>query len=631
MKRFFKVFFFVVGDIILLTLSLWLSFLLRFDGHIPKVYYNVFPLYLLISLGIKLAAFESYRLYNISWSLVSIYELFAVFKACTMSSLLIVSLFFFLHDIRIFKIVPRSVLLIDYLITFFLIAAFRSMKRIQWQMFSKKTLTARNKVLVVGAGNAGEQLVRDMLRTPKAGLYPIGFIDDDPAKRGVSIHGVKVLGNRYDIPKIVKRYKVDEIIIAMPSVPSHEIRSIVDIARECQIRSIKILPSLNDIFTRKVGISDIRDIKVEDLLGRDPVVIDTEAIESYIAGRTVLITGAGGSIGSELARQVTRFRPKCVVLLDQEETELFFIRRELRELAPDIEIAPIICDIRDHSKLERIFAKYLPEVVFHAAAYKHVPMMEENPDEAVKNNIIGTQAVAEVSIKFGAEKFVLISTDKAVNPTSIMGASKRVAEMLVIKLNERGITKFVAVRFGNVLGSRGSVIPIFQEQIRKGGPVTVTHPEVRRYFMTISEAVLLVLQAGSMGNGGEVFVLDMGEPVKIVDLARELIKLNGLEPDVDIPIIFTGLRPGEKLFEELLTAEEGSIATSHSKIYVAKINFDYDTDKLFKKIEELEALADRGDNENIVRTLKELVPNFNPDLRNWSHVFEKEIEDTTQT
>ena len=630
MKRLYKVLFFLFGDIFLLTLSLWLSFLIRFDGSIPHVYFRVFPLYLMISLGIKLAAFESYRLYNISWSLVSIYELIAVFKACTMSSLLIVSLSFFLRDIRIFGMVPRSVLLIDYLLTLFFISAFRSIRRIQWQMFKKKALTANKKVLVVGAGNAGEQLVRDMLRTPKAGLFPVGFIDDDPAKRGISIHGVKVLGNRYDIPRIVRKYKIQEIIIAMPSVPSHEIKSIVDIARETELKSIKILPSLNDIFTRKVGISDVRDIRVEDLLGRDPVVIDTEAIESYIGGRTVLITGAGGSIGSELARQITRFKPQSIILLDQEETELFFIRREMKNLAPDIDIAPIICDIRDHSKLERVFARYLPEVVFHAAAYKHVPMMEENPDEAVKNNIIGTLNLAEIAIKFGTEKFVLISTDKAVNPTSVMGASKRVAEMLAIKLNERGITKFVAVRFGNVLGSRGSVIPIFQEQIKRGGPVTVTHPEMKRYFMTISEAVLLVLQAGFMGDGGEVFVLDMGEPVKIVDLAKELIKLNGLEPDVDIPIVFTGLRPGEKLFEELLTAEEGSIATSHSKIYVARINYESNSETLLKRIEELEHLADRGDNTGIIKVLMELLPRYRPDPRIWKDIPERKIEDTTQ-
>jgi FlaA1/EpsC-like NDP-sugar epimerase len=442
----------------------------------------------------------------------------------------------------------------------------------------------------------------------------VGFIDDARERRGFTIHGVKILGGREKIPGIVRSLGVEEVLIAIPTASSGEIRNIVEITRSAGITDIRVVPSLNKILSGQVKLGDIRKVQVEDILGREPVTIRMSEIETFIRGKRILITGAGGSIGSELARQVPRFLPKQMILLDIDETELFHIENELRGHR-NCDIVSVVANIQDRLKIRQIFEEYRPDVVFHAAAYKHVPVVENHPDEAVKNNVFGTRVLAEVSRETEVRTFIFISTDKAVNPTSVMGATKRVAEMMVRTLSAKnGGTRFTAVRFGNVMESRGSVIPTFKEQISRGGPVTVTHPDMKRYFMTVSEAVLLVLQASAMGQGGEVFVLNMGEAVRIADLARELIRLSGFESDRDIPIVYTGVRPGEKLFEELLSAEEGTTATEHERIFRAKIANGLDDEDLFRMIADLERSGREGDIEEIIRLLMSLVPTYTPSM-----------------
>ncbi|MBE3584485.1 MAG: polysaccharide biosynthesis protein, partial [Limnochordaceae bacterium] len=420
-----------------------------------------------------------------------------------------------------------------------------------------------NHVLIVGAGEAGVASLREIRNaTP---WRVVGFIDDDPAKQGLRLQGVPVLGDRNDIGRVARAYHVETILIAMPTAPRAAIREIHELARKTGCR-VQIVPGLYELMNGRVTVNRIREVRIEDLLGREPVKTDLHGIQACVGGRTVLVTGAGGSIGSELCRQVARFGVARLVLLGHGENSIFAIQNELRETYPDLKLVSCIADMRDVRKVNAIFGQYRPQVVFHAAAHKHVPLMEANPDEAVTNNVFGTLNLARAADRVGAERFVMISTDKAVNPTNAMGASKRVAEMIVQTLNRYSRTRFVAVRFGNVLGSRGSVVPTFKRQIAAGGPVTVTHPDMRRYFMTIPEAVQLVLQAAALAEGGEIYLLNMGEPVRIVDLAREMIRLSGFEPDVDIKIKFTGIRPGEKLFEELRTDDESVERTAHGSI-----------------------------------------------------------------
>jgi FlaA1/EpsC-like NDP-sugar epimerase len=440
----------------------------------------------------------------------------------------------------------------------------------------------------------------------------VAFVDDDPEKKKLLIHGIKVIGNRKEIPQIVKNLKVDLAVIAMPSVPSNEIRDIVSYVHKAGIDEIRIIPGRKEILSRNISILDIKKIDLKDLLSREPVEIEYSQLRKNLQGKRILITGAGGSIGAELGRQIAQFDPGLLAILDFDETELFHISQELRENHPGLRIFPVLGDILNKEKMATVYHEVTPQLVFHAAAYKHVPVMENFPEEAIRVNILGTKILAELSVQCGVEKFIFISTDKVVNPTSLMGASKRVAEMVITDLNNQEKTHFVAVRFGNVLGSRGSVIPIFQEQIKKGGPVTITHPDMKRYFMTIPEAVLLVLQAGSMGHGGEVFVLDMGEQAKIYDVACELIRLSGLEPHKDISVVFTGARPGEKLFEEVLTAEEGVEPTTHPKIFKARIKKPLSQNTLNGNIEKLKDFAQRQDRAAIVQTLQELIPTYQP-------------------
>jgi FlaA1/EpsC-like NDP-sugar epimerase len=598
-----------LGDALLLALALYLAFLIRFEGKIPQTHFSNIGFIIIVALTLKIPIFYLFRLYRMSWAYVSFHELLDVFKAVTLSSIAL-GTFFFLWGGSV-TILPRSVLMLDYLLTLFLIGGFRSARRI-YQGWRGGFYKEGRRVLIVGAGDAGEQIVRAMLSERRSHYFPVGFVDDDPAKQGITIHGVRVLGTRQEIPQLVQQHEVEELLIAMPSVSSKIIRETVELGRRAGLKDIKILPGFHELVTGRVGLTDIRSLQLEDLLGREPVRLDMREIEAYLKDKTVLVTGAAGSIGSELCRQIVKFHPQLLIALDQDESGLFAIHNELSQRFPKAKFASVIADIRDTCKIERIFEYYRPRVVFHAAAYKHVPLMEAHPDEAVKNNIFGTLIVAEAAQRTRVEKFVLISTDKAVNPTSVMGATKRVAEIILQALNGQGPTKFVSVRFGNVLGSRGSVIPIFQEQIKRGGPVTVTHEEMKRYFMVTSEAVLLVLQAGALGQGGEVFVLDMGEPVRIIDLAREMIRLSGYEPDRDIPIVFIGPRPGEKFFEELLTAEEGTVATKHEKIFVARTSVPISPKQLWQQLHKLEKLAEQGAHGEIIQTLQELVPTYKP-------------------
>lgn len=603
--------FFLGSDAILLALAFTLSFYIRFEGTVPEVHLKQLFTYLPIFVGLKVIAFYIFQIHRFTWSYVGLYELVKIFKILTVCSLILSSLILFLAYEESFKGFPRSVFLIDYALSLIFIGGFKISKRV-YLHGTKISLTEQKRTLIIGAGNAGEQIVRDMKRTKDSPYLPVAFVDDDPNKKKVLIHGIKVMGNRKDIPEIVTNLEVEMAVIAMPSIPSREIRDIVSYLHKAGISEMRIIPGTKEIMSRNISILDIKKIDLKDLLSRESIQIEYSQVRKSLEGKRILVTGAGGSIGSELGRQIAQFKPSLLALLDFDETELFHINRELKEDHPEVEVLSVLGDILNQEKMVAVFQQMAPQLVFHAAAYKHVPVIEDFPEEAIRVNILGTKILAELSQKYGVEKFVFVSTDKAVNPSSVMGVSKRVAEMVIMDMNHQEKTQFVAVRFGNVLGSRGSVIPIFQEQIRKGGPVTVTHPEMKRYFITIPEAVLLVLQAGSMGKGGEVFVLDMGEQVKIYDVACELIRLSGFEPEKDIPIVFTGVRPGEKLFEEVLNAEEGVEHTAHSKVFKAKIGRELSGGSLEQKINQLENMARLQDRTAIIRTLREIVSTFNP-------------------
>ena len=602
--------FFFFSDIILISFSVFMAFLLRFDANIPSQYFNtIFSLTILVLL-FSLPAFYFFRLYSFSWSYVSTDELISLAKATIISFLLLVVVFLVFNDRVIFQNFPRSTFLIIYFLVFMFCGAIRFSKRIYFQLFITGLEKGKEKTLIIGAGDAGEQILRSILASRDNFYLPVGFIDDNSIKQGVAIHGLKVLGKIDKITDIARDKGVRQIIIALPSANSQTIKEAVELGRKAGVKNIKIIPPITEIIDGQISTKDLREIEIEDLLGREPVSLDTNLIEDFVKTKKILITGASGSIGSELARQVSKFGPSELMLLDQDETGIFNISREIKAKFPYLKTESVIADIRDKHKINRIFQQFKPNIIFHAAAYKHVPLMEENPDEAIKNNIFGTEIVAKAALEFNAEKFIFISTDKAVNPVSVMGATKRAGEMICQYLNQRNGVKFISVRFGNVLNSRGSVIPIFKEQIRKGGPVTVTHPDMKRYFMVTSEACLLVMQAAQIGQGGEVFVLDMGKPVKIVDLAKELIRFSGFEPDKDIPIVFTKPRQGEKLFEEILTAEEGTIATQHQKIFKAKLA-ETNKENLKQGLEELKLVVVRNQQQQrqeIIIALKKLVP-----------------------
>ena len=502
----------------------------------------------------------------------------------------------------------EGVLVLDFFAAVIVLSGLRMLVRLYHEEFFAETRGTARRYLIVGAGNAGEALLREMHRRKDVQYDVIGFIDDDPHKQGMSIHGISVLGTVEQLPVICDKQNIDEIAIAMPSASRKQLRHVVQICQGTKLK-FSTVPSLTDIASGRYQVSQMRNVDINDLLGRDVIQLDLSKIEDFLKDKVIFITGAGGSIGSEMCRQVCGFGPKMLLLVEQAENPLFFIERELRREFPDVPMQAIICDIGDKVRVDELFARHKPQVVIHAAAHKHVPLMEGNPGEAIKNNVVGTRNIADAADANGATDFVMISTDKAVNPTSIMGSSKRIAEMYIQDLNTTSQTHFITVRFGNVLGSNGSVVPIFKKQIADGGPVTVTHPEMTRYFMTIPEASQLVLQAATMGQGGEIFLLDMGEPVKIVDLARELITLSGFRPGEDIEIEFSGLRPGEKLFEELSIEGEDMIPTHHPKIAIWK-TIAKERDVLRTQISRIVEVAPSQDRTKIVAAIKDLIPEF---------------------
>ena len=582
-------------------------------GEIPFEYGQMVVPAILLFIPFKLFCFAAFRVYGSSWSYFGMYEMWNIVKALIVSFFVLAGLTLLFRDYTFFYRLPRSILFIDFFCTLFLTSALRISKRFYFHVLHGKVDFENSKsTLVIGAGNAGEQIVRDMKRNHHSSYWPVGFIDDDPRKKNINIHGVKVYGGREKLSHFVEHLGVEAIILAIPSASPKELREILEYVHESGVSETKILPGLNEILQGTVSLADLKEIRIEDILGREQAVVDQKQILQSLAHKRVMITGAGGSIGSELLRQVINYNPERVVALDIDETELFYMEQELKDLAEGVRVCPVVADVRDGDKMRWVFENHRPHVVFHAAAYKHVPIMEEYPEEAIKTNIFGTIVVAELAVDFGVDRFVMVSTDKAVRPTNVMGATKRVAEKIVNVLNEKGVTSFVSVRFGNVVGSRGSVIPIFQEQIRKGGPVTVTHAEMTRYFMSIPESVLLILQAGAMASGGEVYVLEMGDPVKIVDMAKEMIRLHGLQPDVDIPIVYSGIRPGEKMYEELLTSREDVEKTGHPKIYKARESKCYED--LFQKIALLEKQVLVPEPIELRATLKVLVSSYCPEL-----------------
>lgn len=592
----------------IIAVSLLLAYAVRFDFVIPADHRARMVELLPAVLVIKLAAFWLLGGFRGWWRYVSMPDLVQIVKANVIGSAL-----FILYAVALYRLdlIPRSVLLLDGVFCFLLIGGVRFVTRIlreNWHPMHRRRSDKR--VLVFGAGEAGQMIAREIRLNPELDMDLVGFIDDDPIKRNTVLQGLTVLGGQQELVDLIAAHRVNEVIIAIPSATGKQIRAIVERCQSTRCH-FRVLPGVGELIDGRVSVQQIRDVDLNDLLGREPIHLDECRIRNYIEGKRVLVTGAGGSIGSEICRQVARFNPAKLILFENAETPLFLIEQELSKTVSGFPIVPVIGDVRNRRRIEVIFDQQLPEVVFHAAAYKHVPMMEANPAEAINNNVQGTRLLADAAIYFGVEKFVMVSTDKAVRPTNVMGASKRVAEMYVQSLSRTSKTSFITTRFGNVLGSNGSVIPTFKQQIAAGGPVTVTHPEVTRFFMTIPEASQLVLQAGSMGQGGEIFLFDMGEPVRIATLAEELIRLSGLQPHEDIEIVYTGLRPGEKLYEELLLGDEGVLPTPHQKICIARASSPaYDV--LDPQIHALVSHSKTLDYDAIARALKELVPEYTP-------------------
>jgi len=600
--------FFAAGDAVLWAVSCCLAFLIRFDGAIPPKYVATLPLVLILFIPVKLAWHALFRLYRVAWDLVGLIEIVGVWKASTAAFLTLAGALFLLQDIPAFGTLPRGVLVLDYLLGTTLVAISRLGQRLLDEfLHARSRKTNGTRVLLVGAGAAGERILRSMVNEKHMQYRPVGFIDDDVSKHGTYVHGLKVLGGREAVPDAVRKLGVEEMVITIASAGAGPIRDIMRYAREAGVRRVRVLPSINELLAGKVSVQDLRDVNVEDLLGRKQARLDGSRVNTFLAGRTVLVTGAGGSIGSELARQLARSDAGRLLLLDTNETAIFELAGELPEQRPVGHVHPIIADVRDAEKMQRLFALWRPDVVYHAAAYKHVPLMEDHPDEAVRTNISGTLAVAEAALAHKTHTFVLISSDKAINPRGVMGGTKRAAELLMKALNRRQATRFIAVRFGNVIGSRGSVIPVLQEQIRRGGPVTITHPEMTRYFMSTREAVTLVLQASAIQAAHDIFMLDMGQPIRIMQLAEDLIRLSGLEPDKDIPIVFTGIRPGEKLHEILETTEEPLEPTELPGVFAVRNNGHVDEFSLRLALRELDGLSRAADASGVKSLLQRLI------------------------
>ncbi len=614
----------LAADAAIFVLSLFLAYLLRFD-FTPSPDYLLQMVYLYIYvLPIKVVVFFVFGIYRGMWRYTDLFDFWRILQASLISSLLLVALVLYLHR---FEGYPRSVFFIDGLLTLLLCSMLRVFIRTMYRYRENLHITVlpwkrRRKigdwhedVIIIGAGDAGEKLLREIIENPSLNYDVVGFLDDNQDKKGRSVHGVPVLGQIHDLEVLGAKMDISQVLIAMPQASGEQMRRIITICDKLKI-SYKTLPSLGEIVNGKVGVKDLRYVDYGDLLGREQVRLDLVSIQNYLQGQVVLISGAGGSIGSELTRQIVKFSPAKIVILDVSELNLHNIQNEL-----DLELAfhdyiPVLGQVQDKSLLEWIFEEHCPSVVFHAAAYKHVPILEDNPWQAVFNNIHGSQVIMETALKYNAAKFVLVSTDKAVRPTNVMGASKRIVELMMYEYNYKSNTAFMAVRFGNVLGSSGSVVPLFKRQIEHGGPVTVTHSEMTRYFMSISEAAQLIVQAGALGKGGEIFILDMGVPVKIDDMARDLILLMGKKPDMDVKIEYIGIRPGEKLHEELAHDLESLTATRHEKILVLKNEIGQGRNRgaisdIQQGLIELLTLAEKRDLQGIKSNLKELVPEYN--------------------
>lgn len=612
-------------DAVVINLAFVLALLIHFEGIIPPGHGWDLFWSAMLSTGVRIVAIAGYGLYRWSWRYADLDSALRMAMAIISSSVLIGFILFayFMYGELILGLshiyYPGPSLIIETLLCLlFLITgrfSYRILQNIQKEQYKGK------RVLIVGAGEAGEILAHEMIDRPALGYKPVGFVDDHRAMQGLRIHSIPVIGTIKDIPSLVKETEVDVMAIAIPSMGKNRSREIYDICHKAGVE-IKILPRVENPTDNFIKLSRLREVQPQDLLLREEARVDIKEIASYLTGKTILVTGAGGSIGSELCRQVAMFGPARLFLLGRGENSIFQIMNELSDSHPHLALFPIIADIRDANKVDQVMRRYRPDIIFHAAAHKHVPLMELNPEEAIKNNVIGTKNLADAAVKYGVTQFVMTSSDKAVNPTNIMGASKRIGELIL--QSRQGETRFMSVRFGNVLGSRGSVVPSFKKQIAAGGPITVTHPEITRYFMTISEAVQLVIQAGAMAQDSRIFVLDMGEPVKIVDLARDLIRLAGMEPEIDIKIEFTGLRPGEKLYEELLTASEDLKTTKHHKILIAQPDV-VNRDKLEKDINILRYLAGRMMTEPLVTKVSEMVPEYRPSRKHHDlEAFEKE-------
>ncbi len=599
---------FMAADICTVCLASFLGLFIRFDMNlerIPMEYVEPVLSYLPFYLAATLIVFFLFRMYSTMWSVAGVREAGHIIGACGLASLIQIAGMLMLE-----MKVPRSY----YVLSFFALCACEGLIRLSYRIFTSIRLpgsikASDRRVLIAGAGTSGAVILKEMLTSQYAQGHVVCFVDDDKNKVGKILNGVPIAGKREDIPGLVEKYKVDEIYIAMPSAPAKDRKEIIEICRETGC-SVKILPGIYQLLNGEVSVGKLREVEIEDLLGREPVRVNIDEILDYVRGKVVLVTGGGGSIGSELCRQIAGHHPKQLIVFDVYENNAYDLQQELKDKFPKLHLVVLIGSVRNTHRIESVFEKYRPEIVYHAAAHKHVPLMEDSPNEAIKNNVFGTYKTAKAADKYGAKRFVLISTDKAVNPTNIMGASKRMCEMVIQMMNAKSKTDFVAVRFGNVLGSNGSVIPLFKKQIEQGGPVTVTHPDIIRYFMTIPEAVSLVLQAGAYAKGGEIFILDMGEPVKILDLAKNLIRLSGYKPGEDITITFTGLRPGEKLYEELLMDEEGMQDTPNKLIHIGK-PIAFDMKKFEEQLDKLYQVANL-DSEAIRGEVKKIVPTYQP-------------------
>ena len=603
----------VLFDIVWVYFSYWIALMLRFDGKVPWWEFEYFQIQIPWATCICLVVFFLCRFYTTMWQFASLDELIQIFFGVSISSVLIAVMGFTMaspvfHTNRL----PIPVYLMGWALMFLFVGGSRFSIRL-WhrrkRRLSQQDSEEFHRVMVVGAGEMGSMVIKDMKTAPESKGIPVVAIDDDKSKRGTRIHGVKVAGGRESIPRMAGRYNVDQIVLAIASAKKEDRQDILSICAKTGCK-LKTVPALYEILEGDMEHPAVRDVDILDLLGRDEVDLNVEEISGYLKNKTVLVTGGGGSIGSELCRQIAHFHPKRLIIFDIYENNAYDLQNELLMKFPNLNLEVLIGSVRDRARVEHVFEVCRPDVVFHAAAHKHVPLMELSPGEAVKNNVFGTLNVAQACDKYGVKRMVMISTDKAVNPTNIMGATKRICELIIQYCSRHSKnTDYMAVRFGNVLGSNGSVIPLFKRQIAAGGPVTVTHPDIIRYFMTIPEAARLVIQAGGMAHGGEIFILDMGEPVKIVDLARNLIRLSGLEPDVDIKIKYTGLRPGEKLYEELLLdSEVGCQKTSHQLIYIGKpIPFDEET--FLADLESLRKVAG-VDNVKMVELVHRLVPTY---------------------